>query len=73
MTQEIELCPFCGGKANYERNDKYSGYWTDGIICQKILHEYWVIYCDNCEAKAGWGTKDDALKVWNRREGLMRK
>lgn len=51
---ELKPCPFCGGKV--------------GIKKSKIFEDTWILGCLSCTAAyASAGSKEKAVKAWNRR------
>lgn len=57
MNEELEPCPFCGGKAKKQ------------AVETTILGDtYWGVKCTECNCgTAGYLNYNDAIKAWNRR------
>ena len=58
MSEEIKLCPFCGGEAE---------------LREYPLAEWWRVTCVDCDAQSGEfyysenDIKENAIKAWNKR------
>ena len=53
---DLYQCPFCGGKASLEYDERISMYY---------------VTCKNCKVETDVSSnKDDVIKKWNRRDGI---
>ncbi len=61
---KLETCPFCGGEAILYEIEPHSHRLGDIVI--PFEGEFFV-ECTSCACGLSGATKDDAVKVWNRR------
>lgn len=64
---KLEACPFCGGEAILYEIEPHSHRLAD--IAISFEGEFFV-ECTSCACGLSGATKDDAVKVWNRRAEL---
>lgn len=61
LSEKLQPCPFCGGKAKLEHNYEHDNYLSF-VRCQKCYaqsHKY-MISCDYCSDQR-------AIEAWNKR------
>lgn len=63
--EKLKNCPFCGGKADFEKKDNYSAHTFYRVVCRDCGCG---TYCD----EDGYGYEDNpgkqkAAEIWNRR------
>lgn len=63
MNKELKPCPFCGGEVKLQRNiyDDGDSFW---IECSDI-------WCPVFTTTVGCGTAEEAIKIWNTRNGVV--
>jgi Lar family restriction alleviation protein len=64
MSEELLLCPFCGGKAT-----AHDFSWHATEFAGHIFKEpFWQVRCQTCKAALGdFNTKKEAIAAWNHR------
>ena len=63
MTDKLKPCPFCGGKAEIHNCMEFENDTLALIYSGKSG-----VHCSECHcATIPYGSKDEAIEVWNRR------
>lgn len=59
MKDNLKICPFCNGKADYSKYQKCDGYMQEGYTYR--------VQCSKCGALIEGGNAEDVLARWGSR------